>query len=145
MDALRCVTRFKRKFNKTIQATEMLTRKTNCSRRYYCWSIRTSFGEPLTYSFHSNVKSPQRESKPRSQAGFVRANREKSNLVTWRQTLTTSPPNHIRFLLVRAKKCKVENGLHNTQTSVIRISYLPWAITARNNAIVTKKPPQALA
>ena len=35
---------------------------------------------------------------------FVRANREKSNLMGWRQTLTTSPPNHIRFLLVRAKK-----------------------------------------
>ncbi len=35
---------------------------------------------------------------------FVRANREKSNLIGWRQTLTTSPANHIRFLLVRAKK-----------------------------------------
>ncbi len=38
---------------------------------------------------------------------FVRANREKSNLIGWRQTLTTSPtspPNHIRFLLARAKK-----------------------------------------
>ncbi len=34
---------------------------------------------------------------------FVRANKEKSNLIGWRQTLTTSPPNHIRFLLVRAK------------------------------------------
>ncbi len=33
---------------------------------------------------------------------FVRANREKSNLIGWRQTLTTSPANHIRFLLVRA-------------------------------------------
>ncbi len=27
-----------------------------------------------------------------------------TNLIGWRQTLTTSPPNHIRFLLVRAKK-----------------------------------------
>ena len=35
---------------------------------------------------------------------FVRASREKSNLIGWRQTLTTSPANHIRFLLVRAKK-----------------------------------------
>ena len=35
---------------------------------------------------------------------FVRANREKSNLIGWRQTLTTSPPNHIRFLLVHAKE-----------------------------------------
>ena len=34
----------------------------------------------------------------------VRANREKCNLIGWRQTLTTSPLNHIRFLLVRAKK-----------------------------------------
>ena len=34
---------------------------------------------------------------------FVRANREKSNLIGWRQTLTTSPANHIRFLLIRAK------------------------------------------
>ena len=36
--------------------------------------------------------------------GFVRENREKSNLIGWRQTLTSSPPNHIRFLLVRANK-----------------------------------------
>ena len=40
----------------------------------------------------------------RSKAGFplgefVRANRERSNLIGWRQTLTTSPANHIRFLL----------------------------------------------
>ncbi len=35
---------------------------------------------------------------------FVRANRERSNLIGWRQTLTTSPANHIRFLLVRANK-----------------------------------------
>ncbi len=35
---------------------------------------------------------------------FVRANREKSCLIGWQQTLTTSSPNHIRFLLVRAKK-----------------------------------------
>jgi hypothetical protein len=35
--------------------------------------------------------------------GFVRANREKSNLIGWRQTLTTSPFNHICFSLVRAK------------------------------------------
>ena len=35
---------------------------------------------------------------------FVRANREKSNLIGWRHTLTTSPANHIRFLLVRANK-----------------------------------------
>ena len=35
---------------------------------------------------------------------FVRANREKSNLIGWRQTLTSSPTNHIRVLLVRAKK-----------------------------------------
>ena len=47
--------------------------------------------------------------KVHSEAGFplgefVRANRERSNLIGWRQTLTTSPANHIRFLLVRAKK-----------------------------------------
>ncbi len=35
---------------------------------------------------------------------FFRANRERSNLIGWRQTLTTSPANHIRFLLVRANK-----------------------------------------
>jgi hypothetical protein len=28
----------------------------------------------------------------------------KSNLIGWRETLTTSPPNHIHFYLVRAKK-----------------------------------------
>ena len=39
-------------------------------------------------------------------------NREKSNLIGWRQTLTTSPPNHIRFLLVRATKiAKWKTGL----------------------------------
>ena len=43
---------------------------------------------------------------------FVRANREKSNLIGWRQTLTTSPANHIRFLLVRANKfAKWKTGL----------------------------------
>ncbi len=42
-----------------------------------------------------------------------RENREKSNLIGMRQTLTTSPPNHIRFLLVRAQKNhQVENGLN---------------------------------
>ncbi len=35
---------------------------------------------------------------------FVRANREKSNLIGWRQTRTTSPTNQIHFLLVRANK-----------------------------------------
>jgi hypothetical protein len=29
---------------------------------------------------------------------------KKSNLIGWRQTLTSSPANHIRFLLVRANK-----------------------------------------
>ena len=43
---------------------------------------------------------------------FVRANREKSNLIGWRQTLTTLPTNHIRFLLVRANKfAKWKTGL----------------------------------
>ena len=43
---------------------------------------------------------------------FVRTNREKSNLIGWRQTLTISPANHIRFLLVRAKKiAKWKTGL----------------------------------
>ena len=47
---------------------------------------------------------------------FVRANREKSNLSGWRRKLTTSPANHIRFLLVRANKfAKWKTGL--TQTS----------------------------
>jgi predicted nucleic-acid-binding Zn-ribbon protein len=46
---------------------------------------------------------------------FVRANREKSNLIGWRQTLTTSPANHIRFLLVRANKfAKWKTGLNCT-------------------------------
>jgi hypothetical protein len=40
---------------------------------------------------------------------IFRANREKSNLIGWRQTPTTSPANHIRFLLVRANI--VVNGL----------------------------------
>ena len=37
---------------------------------------------------------------------------KKSNLIGWRQTLTTSPANHIRFLLVRANKfAKWKTGL----------------------------------
>ena len=44
---------------------------------------------------------------------FVRANKEKSNLIGWRQTLTTSQANHIRFLLVRANKfAKWKTGLN---------------------------------
>jgi hypothetical protein len=35
---------------------------------------------------------------------LVRANRKKSDLIGWRQTLTTSPTNHIHVFLVRAKK-----------------------------------------
>ncbi len=47
---------------------------------------------------------------------FFRANREKSNLIGWRQTLTTSPANHIRLLLVRAKKiAKWKTGLNGPQ------------------------------
>ncbi len=43
---------------------------------------------------------------------FVRANREKNNLIGWRETLTSSPANHIRFLLVRANKfAKCKTGL----------------------------------
>ncbi len=43
---------------------------------------------------------------------FVRANREKSNLIGSRQTLTSSPANHTRFLLVRANKfAKWKTGL----------------------------------
>jgi hypothetical protein len=46
---------------------------------------------------------------------FVRAGREISDLIGWRQALTTSPPNHIHFSLVRAKKIAgVENGLENS-------------------------------
>ncbi len=57
---------------------------------------------------------------------FVRANREKSNLIGWRQTLTTSPPNHIRFLLVRAKKiAKWKTGLKNFEQSLFAVFRLP--------------------
>jgi hypothetical protein len=35
---------------------------------------------------------------------FVRANKEKNNLIGWRQILTTSTPNRIHALLVRAKE-----------------------------------------
>ena len=38
-----------------------------------------------------------------SQREFVHANREKS-MIGWRQTLSTSAPNHIRFSLVSGKK-----------------------------------------
>ena len=54
---------------------------------------------------------------------FVRANREKSKLIGWRQTLTTSPPNHIRFLLVRAKKfAKWKTGLNKLRQYVNTIT-----------------------
>ena len=44
-----------------------------------------------------------------------RANKEKSNLIGWRQTLTISPPNHIRFLLVRPKKiAKLKTGFRRS-------------------------------
>ncbi len=37
---------------------------------------------------------------------------KKANLIGWQQTLTTSPANHIRFLLVRANKfAKWKTGL----------------------------------
>ena len=52
--------------------------------------------------------------------GFVRADTEQSNLIGWRQTLTTSPANHIRFLLVRAgEKREVENRLNSKKYSLI--------------------------
>ncbi len=46
---------------------------------------------------------------------FVRANREKSNLIGLQETLTTSPSNHIHFLLVRMKNGnhQMENSLNN--------------------------------
>ena len=37
-------------------------------------------------------------------ANFFARTEKKSNLIGWRQTLTTSPANYIRFLLVRANK-----------------------------------------
>ena len=52
---------------------------------------------------------------------FVRANREKSNLIGWRQTLTT--PIHIRFLLVRAKRiAQVGKDLYSTDAH-LEINY----------------------
>ena len=49
---------------------------------------------------------------------FVRANRERSYLIGWRQTLTTSPANHIHFSLVRANKfAKWKTGLVLRNTS----------------------------
>jgi hypothetical protein len=35
---------------------------------------------------------------------FIRASREKSNVIGWRHILTTSPANHVRVFLVGAKK-----------------------------------------
>ena len=37
---------------------------------------------------------------------FIRANSEKSNVIGWQQTLTPPSPNHIRVLLIRAKKSR---------------------------------------
>ena len=65
------------------------------------------------YQQNVSNKYADRESTARFPLSeFVRANREKSNLIGWRQTLTTTPPNHIRLLLFHAKKiAKWKTGL----------------------------------
>jgi hypothetical protein len=78
---------------------------------------------PIAFTFH--VLARKKMQNKRIQIGFFcrltnmvanvardwvraiqifRANSEKSNLIGWRQSLITSPTNHIRVLLVRAKK-----------------------------------------
>ncbi len=72
---------------------------TSSFAKHYCEKEMCS-----TCSYQSKAGFPLGE--------FVRANREKSNLIGWRQTLTSSPANHIRFLLVRANKfAKWKTGL----------------------------------
>ena len=75
------------------------TRKLAASAFKYCdWikilaaSLRVGFGDEWKRAF-----------KPVFHAlgEFVRANREKSNLIAWRQTLTTSPANHKKLFLCR--------------------------------------------
>ncbi len=59
---------------------------------------------------------------------FARANRERSKLTGWRQTLKTSPANHIRFLLVRANKfAKWKTGLRNVGFKTV-VPYLTFEI-----------------
>jgi hypothetical protein len=50
---------------------------------------------------------------------FVRANRERSDLIGWLQTLTSSPANHIHVLLIGAKKiAKWKTGFRHDEERV---------------------------
>ena len=68
---------------------------------------------------------------------FVRANREKSNLIGWRQTLTSSPANHIRFLLVRANKfTKWKTGLiRGFGGAVVRASVFQFSLQTHDTYV----------
>ncbi len=44
---------------------------------------------------------------------------EKSNLIGWRQKLTTSPANHIRFLLVRDNKFAKWKTVFTSNSTII--------------------------
>ncbi len=81
-----------------------------------CKSVLLAFcnGTTISLHFHSFSWSGQQMRFPLGfpLGEFVRANRERSNLIGWWQTLTTSPANHIRFLLVCANQfAKWKNGL----------------------------------
>ena len=62
-------------------------------------------------------------------------NREKSNLIGWRQTLTSSPANHIRFLLVRTNKlAKWKTGLRKQHCISFRLVSDQYNSTDRYNS-----------
>ena len=65
--------------------------------RCYLWQHEYGHG-PLLYRKKSQVKPVFHQANL-----FIRTEK-KSNLIDWQQTLTTSPANHIRFLLVCVEK-----------------------------------------
>jgi transposase len=77
---------------------ETLVHKTRERRKMQFDWLATSTDDmhrqPITYIFRlfARKKSPSGKLFPLGE--FVRANREKRNLIGWRQTLTTSPTNH---------------------------------------------------
>ena len=71
------------------------------------FATRCEKTEELLFSFdlwfwHAKTLASQPFGQTRTKV--VRANGERSNLIGWRQTLTSPPANYIRVLLVRAKK-----------------------------------------
>ncbi len=86
-------------------------------------TVWTSFNERIHCCYFDHRKLPPKACFPLGK--FVRANREKSNLIGWRRTLTTSPADHIRFAYSHKKNRPVENGL-NVRYGYTQVDYAPF-------------------